>query len=438
MVRANKRTAMVSLKSVSCAYILFVMLLYALSGPLIGRIVPFDMLQIALVVSVLFVELALIFRRPVAKSDIMYVIVILVMAVFPILSIRRSSWSIITIVYYIDALLFMVVMLNWTESFGLFEVMMAVYAFYAVCTIVFYFTPGFYRGRIVNLFPSMKDRLLRMYNQGYMPGFTDHYSTNGMFLAVGILLSFCRMRLKNTTANKLVFALMIIAMMMSGKRAHFLFSFFAVFIYYYCLQRRKGGNAISRWFRVAGIVLTVAVVLLIVMQYIPALSAVLQRLRLSDTGGDISNGRFMLWRIAINSIRSHPLRGIGWKTYANSLSWMYSTARTFDTHNVYLQLLCETGIIGFAVYMIWFVALYRLTFRVLVDAKLKLTRAAEQALGFSMCFQTFFLLYCFTGNPLYEKIMFFPYFLSCGIALWANAARRRQLRRDRIQHSEVE
>ena len=40
-----------------------------------------------------------------------------------------------------------------------------------------------------------------------------------------------------------------------------------------------------------------------------------------------------------------------------------------------------------------------------------------QAMVFSVSMQVFFLLYGFTGNPLYDKEMYFPYYIACAVYL---------------------
>ena len=38
-------------------------------------------------------------------------------------------------------------------------------------------------------------------------------------------------------------------------------------------------------------------------------------------------------------------------------------------------------------------------------------------MNFSLAMQIFFLLYGFTGNPLYDREMFVPYFIACAISV---------------------
>ena len=92
-------------------------------------------------------------------------------------------------------------------------------------------------------------------------------------------------------------------------------------------------------------------------------------------------------------------------------------------HNVYLQLLCETGIIGFTFYMTWFISILWLSIKSYRRINFYKTSEFESAnfhLKFAIGYQVFFLLYCMTGNPLYTEEMFIPYFICCSIALYYN------------------
>ena len=39
-------------------------------------------------------------------------------------------------------------------------------------------------------------------------------------------------------------------------------------------------------------------------------------------------------------------------------------------------------------------------------------------LAYALGFQTFFILYCLSGNPLYDTEMFVPYFLACAFTIY--------------------
>ena len=63
-------------------------------------------------------------------------------------------------------------------------------AIHTIVTLLEYAVPGFYMSQIFPLMPSYAEMHLRsVFKLGYMPGLAVHYSTNGMYLAVGLIIS---------------------------------------------------------------------------------------------------------------------------------------------------------------------------------------------------------------------------------------------------------
>ena len=110
----------------------------------------------------------------------------------------------------------------------------------------------------------------------------------------------------------------------------------------------------------------------------------------------------------------HSLVGIGWGQYVNQGGWFW------NIHNIYIQLLVETGIIGFIIYCGWF--LFHLVRTWSMYSKMRVNPEDYMnkdycLMNFSLAMQIFFLLYGFTGNPLYDREMFVPYFIACAISV---------------------
>ncbi|MBV9182615.1 MAG: O-antigen ligase family protein [Acidobacteria bacterium] len=74
--------------------------------------------------------------------------------------------------------------------------------------------------------------------------------------------------------------------------------------------------------------------------------AVRQRVFMTQgTGGELdatSQERVVLWRDALEVVRTSPIFGTGYNTYA----YMHRVGEWRDTHNIYLKVLVETGLIG--------------------------------------------------------------------------------------------
>lgn len=80
-------------------------------------------------------------------------------------------------------------------------------------------------------------------------------------------------------------------------------------------------------------------------------------LRFQGTSSDGGSGRISLWINALNIFYKYPIFGIG---INNTLSYNLSHGfSTVYTHNTYLQILSETGIIGFLLYSVFFYQLLK-------------------------------------------------------------------------------
>jgi len=393
--------------------------LYSTLSMLLNRFMSTN-LQFIILIGVMVLELYYLGVKW-HKSLYLFILAALAMIVIPFLTFNRNAWSHGRTMFFVDTLLMCFMIVKRADlADRVLSVMGVMYMFYAICTIAFYFMPGFYRGYVVDLFPDSKLRLIRWYNSGCMPGLTNHYSTNGMFMATGLVLSLSRMQQNRKLSDWGRSLIFVIALLLTGKRAHFIFGAFTLFMMTYYWQRSRGGNVLNRWFRFIGIILVLLSVGVIVISSVPALSTFLQRFQLDSGSDDISSGRFMLWSLAVQSFLKHPILGIGWEMFKPSVSVLYMASdRLFDVHNVYIQLLCEVGVIGFALYMWWFIRCFMKSAAVYRRPGFmrSLNGRERNRINFALGFQIFFLLYCFTGNPLYDREMFFPYFLSCGIAL---------------------
>ena len=111
------------------------------------------------------------------------------------------------------------------------------------------------------------------------------------------------------------------------------------------------------------------------------------------TGNNITTGRDVFYENAINDFSK-----------GNVLEYIFGkgTASAYlinDTglHNVYLQILYDHGLIGIMIYFSFFV--------------INLKNAVENRYFYSMCMQIVFLVYCMSGNPLYDYYFFIPYLM---------------------------
>lgn len=154
-------------------------------------------------------------------------------------------------------------------------------------------------------------------------------------------------------------------------------------------------------------------------------------------GEDVTSGRSRLTAWAVQLFLQHPVTGIGWGRYRTTTLGNATFTKSLDTHNVYLQLLCETGVVGFAVFALVFILSWNITrksYCACIRSEDQNTMKWATALLFSFSFQTYFLLYCLSGNPLYDQFYQIIYALSCSIAVAFNYVSKTQLYSYGLQH----
>ena len=290
------------------------------------------------------------------------------------------------------------------------------YLFYAVYTILEkFFEPLFLFS--LRLFPSSIETLYTQYSRGCMPGLTNHYSTNGMLLGVGFIVFSCEAIFKGSKKNIILSGVMIVALLLTGKRADIIFTAVGIYLAYYCYMSDKKRTRIKN---TVLIILAVLVGLVILVNLVPSLATFITRFEETTDSGDVTLGRTKMWAIAIDCFKNNTLLGIGWDRFK------FINLHEWKAHNIYLQLLAETGIVGFIVFAFFFVYTFvcgwRHLKRIRID-KMAIDRE-EVHLLFSLAMQVFFLLYGITGNPLYDKETYVPYYIACAITSYYTHSRK--------------
>ena len=99
-----------------------------------------------------------------------------------------------------------------------------------------------------------------------------------------------------------------------------------------------------------------------------------------------------------------PIFGWGFGYYSNMMD--------INVHNVYIQVLCELGIVGICIFFA-FIFSSVLSVFIKFEKKYFLANNEEKLrLVFSSFIQLFFIMYCITGNPLNDLNIFGVYFFA--------------------------
>lgn len=305
---------------------------------------------------------------------------------------------------------------------------------YAAATVVAYLSENIYMTYMLPLFKdSNQAQMINFYRDGYMLGLTSHYSTNGMYLAVGVGAFFAK--LMDNLKSKLNWGcllIMMLALLLTGKRGPLLFAIGAMVVVFYLY---KSDHPRGRLLKIFGLGAVALAAVLIASIWIPSILNSLNRFISSSENGDVTAGRGPLFALAVSLFKQKPIFGWGWGSYQylyyqfigkNQYVFQYRHA-----HNIYLQLLCEVGIVGFIAFCIFFVWQLYKALKLYNDYRkgnISLPSTAQSVLPFAVYNQLFFLMYGMTGNPLYDVIVLFPYLLSCIIVNYYSSIYLRKTR----------
>lgn len=271
--------------------------------------------------------------------------------------------------------------------------------FYSIFTIIQVLFKDLYISQIapIMVYNSTFDPV-RFMRFGIYSGLTYQVAVNAMYLAMGIGAAFIKYTF--STSKKwnylLVMGVEFVCIMLTSKRAHLLFGGLALMIVAYINS--------SRGKRFTNIIRVVSIIFLILFgayNFLPSVNYFFNRLL--NPMDDISNGRINRYIPAWRYFQLHPLFGIGWEKFR------FSYVKYSDVHNIYLQLLCETGLIGTVVFILAFALSLKKTIEKINISKNTNLMDERAYLSFSLFAQVFFLLYGLTGNGLYDYYVLFFY-----------------------------
>ena len=278
--------------------------------------------------------------------------------------------------------------------------------------LINYAFPTVYRTMIIPLFSRSAQVSLvwQASLRTYFPGFTSQVGYTSYFLCMAFGALFCFRKIVYNRWFVPLAIMILLGLLLTGKRAPTLFLLVSIMFLYFFESRER-----ERFTRVLQIVLItlgafIALFLLARFTNNPAINRIFESVQNVILSRDVEDvGRDQLWTQAMTYFYDNKWLGIGWTNFKNIF-----TLRGTHVHNIYIQLLCETGIIGFSVFAFFFVWNIRTTLRRIKTAK---KGTCEYSwLMLSLFMQIYFLLYGITGNPLYDVEETILFFFGAGIS----------------------
>lgn len=233
---------------------------------------------------------------------------------------------------------------------------------------------------------------LNLYNLGSYPGITGQTSSNAFYASVFIALSFCQLlNGKHRSRNLLFLFLGICVLFMTAKRSFLLNNIIAVC--YIILKDKKGDQ--KSWIKKICMILVMISLGYLILLYIPQANAILEKIAIFNDSTDVSNGRFRIWQNSLLVFKQNPIFGIGGGALV--------TAYGISSHNVFIQILAEMGIIGALVFIIAMLRNLLFTSKTMDEMMQKEVYQVDDKVCYqsAMYIQIVFIIYCFFGNPFY-------------------------------------
>lgn len=279
--------------------------------------------------------------------------------------------------------------------------------------------------------PQVHLMIIRMYLSGegvdYVTGYATRGYYSGFFHQVGdaafyvsaSIISCLYMMDKSRKRTCLLLFLFVILFML-GKRSLVLFLIAAILVTYIVM----GDTGSRRIFRIASATLFSIVFILVLKQvselfldvkFFEKIAYTLNFLAEGNTNDLLEqSGRLNLYDYAKELFWTNKWTGIGWAQFSNKITQVLPSGTSLSVHNIYLQLLCETGIVGFTAFIVGVLSsLYACvkSKRLLNFYNGRNKTYLEKVYSVSLTGQVLFILYGFVENPLYNEDNLIFYFI---------------------------
>ena len=237
-------------------------------------------------------------------------------------------------------------------------------------------------------------------------GLVGNYQFSGMMMSISFIIFLIDYYSEKSLMNLFGVTLTAITLLTSGKRS-FTALIFISYIIIYLLYNNKRNNI--KFLKLTSF-LTIGLILAYLC--VPAVRLVVERVQ--EYSGDTTyNGRLYYWLAALEIFSLNKFFGIGigcFSLYFDHYFHRSGNLEAYDAHNVYIQLLAETGIIGEILFVSLFLVCLIKTLALLKKNIIKNDLKCKVVLSYSLLLQIWFICYCMTGNPLYGANQSFFYF----------------------------
>lgn len=377
-----------------------------------------------------------------SKTQFAAIMLALIATVMVFLPYSRTAVNTVSVVMSLDIAMLYILICRPCEydverTLRMLVVAAVVMSTYAIAVSIY---PNVYYGFVKHIIPLDTQSLIELgfrYHYGVSVGgesiVVDYYAFFGVVIALNTLLIKSR-ELKDRKKYIAIFVICVLAIIVQNRKAE-LFTTLIVIVFLFLsnvnvTSLKQKCKQILAFSLIAVIGITVFIILLrkgYLSRYDTFLTQLALRTSSVHSTVDISSGRTMLWGRALSLFKEHPVFGIGWGNFRNYLSDtfnVFNDGQLSNVHNNYLQILCETGIVGFIFFVFpLFYILYR-TFKTIKYLRINMTNAyvARIAASTSLSFQLFYLGISFI-DPVWYKMFTWPFYgISVILMIYAEKA----------------
>lgn len=261
---------------------------------------------------------------------------------------------------------------------------------------------------------------------GYYAGINNQVAFTAVYLVLGIMVFTYDPRENKKDRRILRFVILSLlwfALVLTNKRSHLLYIFVAMLSVYYA-----GGIKSKKIDRALKIIFAIFVMLVIfyfianLFPTIPLFSRMLSIFTILTGNTDLNSifsGRIAIYSQVIDIFKKNKTFGIGWQNFGTYSRYTSITGGVNQGHNVFLQLLCETGIVGFCIFMIinlyYFISNFKINNMIISKKDYqrdKIDMYRKCAIGFMV----FYYIFWFSGNPIYDFTFVYTWVISIMIS----------------------
>lgn len=395
MQSENKTKFDNSILNISCILIVCI----ALIRPYISSIFKISMINTIIMIFAIFLLLIQILKKKkinINKNYILLSLIYLIPFFYNNAYFQDEKWN--KYLYYMLTIIFFMLYYIAKPDIKNFEKILKFIILFAFATSIItwigFLYPKLYIDKIVNLLP-VSDRLSVLKSfPNVNPGLSNHYSRNAFFIVIGIMSLVYFFIKENKKSTILSIAFLILSLFLVGKRGHLLFLIVS-FLIAYLIYRRINIKTIIKLVLTASILATFS---FLAIKYIPGANVTYERIIKKSSSADVSNGRIDMYKDIYELYKNNNYIPIGWGQYAKSTDYYHP-----GVHNDYIQLYCETGIIGSIIILGIDI--------IFLKKSIVFARKTKHPYSFlCLVYNIFFLLYALTGLPHYDPELYIIYF----------------------------